>query len=188
MCWMFKALITILALIRSHLAMTCLICYHTSEGIYILLATNWIPTNKNSWDFRHNSYQTLRIKPVQWLRILYWEEQTLKRKYIGNIYLKQQAGDLKVSVMIISSCKFQGNISLLVCLPLSQGFVAYSPLYKRERAEMRITIVCGLTTGASQLLANFLPVFGNSTRSINESYLVPVSISFVKGWMVGHVT
>ena len=33
---------------------------------------------------------------------------------------------------------------------------------------MRITIACGLTTGASQLLANFPPVFGNSTRSLNE--------------------
>ena len=70
--------------------------------------------------------------------------------------------------MIVSSCKFQGNISLLVRLPSSHGFLAYSPPQKRERAEMRITNVCRVTTGASQLLANFPPVFGNSTRSLNE--------------------
>ena len=49
---------------------------------------------------------------------------------------------------------------------------------------MRITIACGLTTGASQLLANFPPVFGNSTRSLNEIsppsfYLIS---KVVNGW------
>ena len=49
---------------------------------------------------------------------------------------------------------------------------------------MRITIVCGVTTGASQLLVSFPPVFGNSTRSLNEIsrpsfYLIS---QVVNGW------
>ena len=41
-------------------------------------------------------YHGFEIKPVQLFRILYCEKQDLKRKYSGNIYLKQQTGDQKV--------------------------------------------------------------------------------------------
>ena len=87
--------------------------------------------------------------------------------------------------MIISSCNFQGNISLLVRLPFSSGPLAYSQFYIVETrrytgAEMGPEIVCGVITGASQLLVNFPPVLSNSARSLNESYLVPVFISFLK--------
>ena len=55
---------------------------------------------------------------------------------------------------------------------------------------MRTAIVCGIITGASEVhaIGQFPPVFNNSTRSLYEGYLVPVFISFLKWWMVGHVT